>query len=90
MKPVTISLDDYFVDRECTPKDETGEFDFEALEAIDVKLFNQQLSDLISGKEVEVPIFNFTKGRREDFGRKLKIDDDQLIVIEGIHPSMKS
>ncbi|HOV25933.1 MAG TPA: nucleoside kinase [Pseudobacteroides sp.] len=85
MKPVTISLDDYFVDRECTPKDETGEFDFEALEAIDVKLFNQQLSDLISGKEVEVPIFNFTKGRREDFGRKLKIDDDQLIVIEGIH-----
>ncbi|HEY9060198.1 MAG TPA: nucleoside kinase [Pseudobacteroides sp.] len=85
LKPVTVSLDDYFVDREHTPKDEMGDYDFEALEAIDVELFNQQLSELISGKEVEVPIFNFTKGCRDDVGRKLKIDDDQLIIIEGIH-----
>ncbi|MDP4179855.1 MAG: nucleoside kinase [Bacillota bacterium] len=85
LKPVTLSLDDYFVDREHTPKDEKGEYDFEALEAIDVELFNQQLSDLIAGKEVEVPIFNFPKGCRDDVGRKLKIEDDQLMIIEGIH-----
>jgi uridine kinase len=85
LKPVTVSLDDYFVDREHTPKDEMGDYDFEALEAIDVELFNRQLSDLISGKEVEVPVFNFPKGCRDDVGRKLKIDEDQLIIIEGIH-----
>lgn len=85
VRPVTISLDDYFVDREHTPKDENGEYDFEALEAIDVKLFNQHLTELIEGKEIPVPIFNFPNGCREGFCRKLKIDDDQVLIIEGIH-----
>jgi|BioPla2DNA2_1021312.scaffolds.fasta_scaffold01935_4 uridine kinase len=85
LKPVTISLDDYFVNREHTPRDETGDYDFEALEAIDIKLFNQHLNDLISGKEVDIPIFNFAKGGREDFCRKLKITENQILIIEGIH-----
>ncbi|MFZ5987287.1 MAG: nucleoside kinase [Bacillota bacterium] len=85
LRPVTISLDDYFVNRDDTPKDENGDYDFEALEAIDIKLFNQHLADLVAGKEVEVPIFNFPNGCRENFCRKLKIDDDQLLIIEGIH-----
>ncbi len=85
LRPVTISLDDYFVDREHTPKDENGDYDFEALEAIDVKLFNRQLSELICGKEVEMPVFNFPNGCREKVGRRLRIDDDNLLIIEGIH-----
>jgi len=85
LRPVTISLDDYFVDRDKTPKDESGDYDFEALEAIDLVLFNQHLSSLIKGEEVGVPIFNFSKGCRENFCRKLRIDDDQLLIIEGIH-----
>ena len=85
IKPVTISLDDYFVDREHTPVDENGELDFEALEAIDLELFNKHLLELICGNEVEIPIFNFPNGCRESFGRKLRIEDDQIIIIEGIH-----
>ena len=85
LKPVTISLDDYFINREVTPLDENGDYDFEALEAIDVKLFNQHLADLICGKEVEIPIFNFPNGCREKVGRKLCINDDNILVIEGIH-----
>ncbi|HEX2946074.1 MAG TPA: nucleoside kinase [Clostridia bacterium] len=85
LKPVTISLDDYFVNREDTPKDEFGDYDFEALEAIDVKLFNRQLRELIEGYEVELPLFNFTTGSREPVGRKMKINDDNILVIEGIH-----
>lgn len=85
LKPVTISLDDYFVNRDKTPRDESGEFDFEALEAIDIKLFNKHLKALILGREVELPLFNFTTGSREPVGRKLKIDDDNILVIEGIH-----
>ena len=85
LKPVTISLDDYFVNREETPRDEDGEYDYEALEAIDVKLFNKQLNELIQGKEVELPLFNFNTGSREPVGRKLQIDDDHVLIIEGIH-----
>ncbi|WP_010251912.1 nucleoside kinase [Acetivibrio cellulolyticus] len=85
LRPVTISLDDYFVDRDHTPKDENGEFDFEALEAIDILLFNQHLASLIKGEEVGIPIFNFPNGCRESYCRKMKIDDDQLLIIEGIH-----
>jgi uridine kinase len=85
VKPITISLDDYFVNRDDTPKDESGDFDYEALEAIDVKLFNQHLADLVCGKEVEVPIFNFPNGCREVKGRNLCIAEDQVMVIEGIH-----
>lgn len=85
LMPVTISLDDYFVGRTMTPLDEYGEYDFEALEALDLELFNQQLSDLINYKEVEVPIFNFTTGERETEGRKLKLREGDIVIIEGIH-----
>jgi uridine kinase len=85
LKPIMISLDDYFVDREQTPKDENGEYDYEALEAIDVRLFNQHLNDLINGLEIEMPVFNFPEGKREYNGKKLKINDDDILVIEGIH-----
>jgi uridine kinase len=85
LRPTTISLDDYFVDREHTPKDENGDYDFESIDAIDIMLFNSHLAELIAGKEVGIPIFNFHKGCREDFYRELKIDEDQLLVVEGIH-----
>lgn len=85
LKPVTIGLDDYFVNRDRTPRDETGEYDFEALEAIDLKLFNRHLQDLIQGLEVELPIFNFQTGSREPVGRKMQISDENILVIEGIH-----
>jgi uridine kinase len=85
LKPVTISLDDYFVNREDTPRDETGEYDFESIDAIDLKLFNRQLKELLQGKEVEVPIFNFTTGRREPAGRKMRIGEDDVLLIEGLH-----
>jgi len=85
LKPVTINLDDYFVDREFTPRDENGFYNFEALEALDIKLFNRNLRDLLDGKEVEIPIFNFIEGCREEYGRKLKLRDDNILIIEGIH-----
>jgi len=85
IKPVTISLDDYFVNRDCTPKDEHGKPDFESINAIDIELFNQNLLDLIKGEQVEVPIFNFSKGIREKVSRKIKLEDNNIIVIEGIH-----
>jgi uridine kinase len=85
MKPVAISLDDYFLDREMTPLDEDGEYNFEALEAIDVGLFNRHLQALILGEEVEIPTFNFITGKREFNGHFLRIRDDQSLIIEGIH-----
>lgn len=85
LKPVTISLDNYFLNREDTPRDENGEYDFEALEAIDIKLFNRQLNGLIRGNEVELPIFDFPTGTREPAGKRLQIGNDNILVIEGIH-----
>lgn len=85
VKPVSISLDDYFVNREETPIDESGQRDFENIEALDLKLFNEHLSLLLEGKEVEIPIYNFQKGMREPVGRKMKVDPNQIIIIEGIH-----
>ena len=85
LKPITISLDDYFVDRTSTPRDETGDYDYEALEAIDVRLFNENLSELICGCEVNMPIYNFAKGCRESRFRKMRIEEDQILIIEGIH-----
>jgi uridine kinase len=84
-RPVMISLDNYFFNRDRTPKDEFGEYDFESLEALDVKLFNENLKDLIEGKQVEIPIFNFTIGAREQVGTKIKLERDQILIIEGIH-----
>lgn len=85
LKPVTISLDNYFFNRENTPKDENGELDFEALEAIDVKLFNRHLMELINGYEVEIPVFSFTEGKREPAGKRMKLENDNIVVVEGIH-----
>jgi uridine kinase len=85
LRPITIGTDDYFVDRVHTPVDEKGEPDYEALEALDLELFNQHLISLIQGEEVEIPIFNFHTGKREPKGLKLSAKEDQPIIIEGIH-----
>lgn len=85
MSPHAISIDDYFVDREYTPRDENGEYDFEALEAIDVKLFNENLTSLLNGEIVSIPSFNFKTGKREYKGRKIKMDVNDVLIIEGIH-----
>ncbi len=85
LKPYPISMDNYFVDREHTPKDENGEYDFESLYALDLPYFEAQLQALLAGKEIELPRFNFTTGKREPSGEKLRIDDNMILVLEGIH-----
>jgi uridine kinase len=85
IKPIPISLDDYFVDREHTPKDENGNYDFESIYALDLKLFNHHLKTLMEGGEVELPVFNFKKGVRQWEGRSIKLPTNGVIVIEGIH-----
>ncbi len=85
LDPVLISLDDYFIDREKTPRDENGEYDFEALEAIDVPMFNDHLNRLLQGEEIDMPRYNFISGKREFLGRKLKMKNNSVLVIEGIH-----
>ncbi len=83
--PYPISLDDYFVDREITPRDENGEFDFESIKALDVDLFNEHLSILLNGGEINLPKFDFLTGKRVDSGKRFKMKKNTLIVIEGIH-----
>jgi len=83
--PVQISVDDFFVEREQTPLDAKGNMDFEALEAIDLPLFNKTLSELIEGKKVELPTFNFEQGKKEWKGNYIQLDDRSIMVIEGIH-----
>ena len=83
--PIPISLDDYFVDREHTPKDENGEYDFESIYSLDLELFNSHLSSLLKGEEIEIPSFNFKLGEREWLGKKLKLPNNGIILIEGIH-----
>ena len=85
IKPVTISVDNYFVERKDNPKDEKGNYDFECIEALDLDLFNSQLVDLLKGKEVKLPTFNFTTGSKEYRGNTLKLKEDEILVIEGIH-----
>lgn len=85
MTPHPIALDDYFVDREFTPRDENGDYNFECLEAIDVEKFNQDMCALLSGKTVEMPTFNFKTGKREYKGNTLTLGADDILVIEGIH-----
>lgn len=85
LKPIPISLDNYFVDRENTPRDENGDYDYESLRALDLDLFNQHIAALLRGEEVEIPRFNFTIGRKEYKGDKLKIDDNTILILEGIH-----
>jgi len=84
-RPITISLDDYFVDREKTPLNQKGEYDFESIEAIDLELLNEDLLKLIEGEEVELPKFNFITGKRERSGKRVKVDKDHPIILEGIH-----
>ncbi|MBR6094493.1 MAG: nucleoside kinase [Lachnospiraceae bacterium] len=84
-KPHPIAVDDYFVNREDTPRDENGDYNFECLEAIDVKLFNDDMVKLLSGEEVPMPTFNFKSGQREYRGNTLKLGPDDVLVIEGIH-----
>ncbi len=83
--PYPISLDDYFVDREHTPRDENGNYDYESLYALDLKLFNSHLEALIKGETIEIPRFNFTTGKRENSGNFLKLKDSMIIILEGIH-----
>lgn len=85
IKPITISVDNYFLEREQTPKDENGKYDFERLEAIDLKLFNDHLTKLLKGEEIQVPTFNFKTGHKEYNGETMKIKDNEILVIEGIH-----
>ena len=85
LKPVQISLDNYFVNREDTPKDENGEYDFEALEALDYEQFNNDMLAMMEGKEVDMPTFNFQTGRREYKGDKLTACPETVFVVEGIH-----
>ncbi len=85
LKPFTISVDNYFVERENTPKDENGNYNFESIDAIDLELFNQNLQGLIRGEEVELPTFDFLQGRKIFNGKKKKLANDEILVIEGIH-----
>ena len=84
-RPVMMSLDDYFVDRDNTPRDAKGDYDFESLYALNIPLLNQQLNALLAGEEVELPKYNFQKGKSEKSGKHLKLNPSDILVIEGIH-----
>jgi uridine kinase len=85
LRPIALSLDDYFLPREDTPRDESGDYDFESLYALDLDLFNNHLKRLIDGEEVEIPYFNFETGHREYRGNKIQMKSNNLLIIEGIH-----
>lgn len=85
LKPHPIAVDDYFVNRENTPRDENGDYNYEILEALDVELFNKDMLALGKGETVEMPTYNFITGKREYKGKKLKLGKDDILVIEGIH-----
>lgn len=85
IRPYPVSLDDYFVNREQTPRDANGDYDYESLYALDLDYFNQQLQSLLNGEEMELPRFNFTTGKREMSGTRLKIDENMILILEGIH-----
>lgn len=85
LKPVILSLDNYFVNRIDTPLDENGDWDFEHLHALDLDLFNKQLKQLLNGEEIEIPFFNFEDGKRYYKGEKLQLKEDSVLIMEGIH-----
>jgi len=85
LKPVPISLDDYFVNREETPRDESGDYDFEHLHALNLELLNDQMNALLRGEEVELPRYNFQQGQSEWSGRRLQLKGNEVLVVEGIH-----
>ena len=85
IQPIGISLDDYFLDRDQTPRDEDGDYDFEHLHALNIPLLNEQINALLRGEEVELPRYNFQKGKSEWSGRKLQLKGKEVLVVEGIH-----
>ena len=85
LKPLQISLDDYFVDRDKTPKDDNGEYDFESIYALDLDLLNEQFNALFRGEEVELPKYDFPSGKSVKSGKKLKMEPNNVLVVEGIH-----
>ena len=85
IRTITLSMDNYFVDRHKTPKDENGNYDFECLEAIDIPLFNEQLNGLLNNEEVDLPMFDFETGTRKYPGNKVKLHENEIVVVEGIH-----
>ena len=84
LNPIALGMDDYFVDREQTPKDENGEYDFECLEAVDLKLFDKQVQQLLNGEKITVPTFNFVIGQKE-YKHEMQLGENDIIIIEGIH-----
>ncbi len=85
LRPITLSLDNYFVGRDKTPLDEDGDYDFEAIEALDLPLFNQHMVELLEGKTVQIPEYDFHTGSRKDKTTPMRINEDQIIIVEGIH-----
>lgn len=85
LSPVSISIDDYFIDRDFTPKKEDGTYDFESIKAVDTKLFNNNLSDLLNGKDVKLPTYNFILGKKEFINDSIKLASNEIIIIEGLH-----
>jgi uridine kinase len=85
LNPLVIELDNYFVDREKTPKDEKGDYDFEHLEALDINFLNDQLCELFKGKEIELPVFNFKEGKRSFNGKRMHLRENDILILEGIH-----
>lgn len=85
LRPVAISLDDYFIRRKDTPLDENGDYDFESIYALDLDLFNKQMTQLLAGEEIELPYYNFETGEREYRGNRISLKPDDILVIEGIH-----
>ena len=85
LNPVVLAMDNYFVDREQTPKDENGEYDFECVEAMDLELLNTQLNQLMDGEEVDLPVFNFAEGKKYFSGKKTSMKPNDILIMEGIH-----
>ena len=85
MKPHPVPLDDFYVDRDKTPKDADGKLDFECLEALDIDRFNNDMTSLLNGDATELPVFNFKTGKREEKGRMMQLGEEDVLVIEGIH-----
>jgi uridine kinase len=85
LKPIQISLDNYFVEREKTPKDNSGQYNFDSFKALDAELFNHDIQELLKGRAVKLPKFSFTNGNRHYFNEKLKIDKENILIVEGIH-----
>ena len=85
MSPISISLDDYFVERENSPRDENGDYDFESLYSLDLALFNDHINRLINGEVVDIPTYNFSLGKKEYTGKKLQLKPENILIMEGIH-----